>query len=77
MVASEPRLSEVVEMYESLGFEVRLEPVDPESPECSEEECTLCFEDPELAAALRVVYTKRRPDASGGEVEDLFDGGEV
>jgi hypothetical protein len=27
--ADEPRLSEAVEEYEELGFEVRLEPVDP------------------------------------------------
>ena len=29
-VLSEPRLSEAVEMYKELGFEVRVEPVDGE-----------------------------------------------
>lgn len=33
----EPRLSELVEMYEEMGFEVILEPVRPEEePGCSE-----------------------------------------
>lgn len=33
----EPRLSEMVEMYEQLGFEVRVEPYRPAEPtECSE-----------------------------------------
>jgi len=31
----EPRLSEFVELYESLGFEVRLEPFQPNGEECS------------------------------------------
>jgi hypothetical protein len=34
----EPRLSEAVETYEELGFEVLLEPVDTSS-----EECTSCM----------------------------------
>lgn len=32
----EPRLSELVELYKSLGMEVRLEPVTPEEMECME-----------------------------------------
>jgi len=37
-VADEPRLSEAVELYESLGYEVKLEPVvfDGTSEECKE-----------------------------------------
>lgn len=38
--AEEPRLSEAVEMYESLGFEVHLEPVTLEE---LGEECGECF----------------------------------
>jgi hypothetical protein len=42
-VADEPRLSEAVEMYESLGMEVRLEPVNLDSGECTS--CLqLCFD---------------------------------
>ena len=33
----EPRLSDIVEMYEETGFEVRLEPFDPfATPECTD-----------------------------------------
>ena len=33
----EPRLSEMVEMYKEIGFEVHLEPFDPETePGCAE-----------------------------------------
>ncbi|HOW55980.1 MAG TPA: hypothetical protein PLR60_15175 [Syntrophorhabdaceae bacterium] len=49
-VACEPRLSEVVEMYEEIGFEVRLEPLPTEeeldandTPSCEDSECTVCF----------------------------------
>ena len=72
MVASEPRLSEVVSMYESLGFEVRLELVGPDDPYWSEEGCTACFDDPAEAERTRVVYT--RPRGGGARVDDeLFD----
>ncbi len=72
MVASEPRLSEIVEMYESMGFEVRLEPVDPDDPGLAEEECTLCFDDPVEAERTRVVYTRPRTERFREEDEDLF-----
>jgi hypothetical protein len=39
--ASEPRLSEAVQLYESLGFEVRLESV--ESAELPSAECADCY----------------------------------
>lgn len=74
MVVSEPRLSEVVEMYEQLGFEVRLEQVDPEAADWSEDECTMCLEDPQFAETIRIVYTRPRP---GTEIiaddSDLFE----
>lgn len=35
------RLEEAVELYQSLGFEVRLEPVDPKA--LPSEACTACF----------------------------------
>ena len=37
----EPRLSEAVELYESLGYEVRLEPACSELPQ---PECATCYE---------------------------------
>ncbi len=49
----EPRLSEMVEQYKELGFEVLIEPVD-----LSTEECTSC-----IAAApdrYKTIYTRPR-----------------
>jgi len=58
MVASEPRLSEIVEMYKSLGFEVKLVPLDPSDPE---------------AERTKVVYTRPKPGKGPDEDEGLFD----
>jgi succinylarginine dihydrolase len=50
-----PRLTEVVELYRSLGFEVLLE---PQAPEELKAECESCF----VALSLfRVVYTRPAP----------------
>lgn len=73
MVASEPRLSEVVAMYESLGFEVRLEPLDPSDPGWDEDGCTVCLDDPAEAERTRVVFTRPRSERVRSEDEDLFE----
>lgn len=52
--AAPPRLEEAVELYESLGYEVRLE---PPSPDELREECEGC---PLTPALFRVIYTRRR-----------------
>ncbi len=58
--ADEPRLSEMKELYESIGFEVLLEPL-PSKDElaaCSEEGCTACIDlDPDR---YRTIYTRAR-----------------
>jgi hypothetical protein len=62
-VACEPRLSEMVDMYREIGFEVHLEPLpareDPRAEEgasCEEKGCTACFDaDPER---YRVIFTR-------------------
>jgi hypothetical protein len=52
-IADEPRLSEAVETYEELGFEVTLLPVGLEDGECTE-----CMrQQPER---FKVIYTRRR-----------------
>ncbi|MBI5018100.1 MAG: hypothetical protein HZB55_21760 [Deltaproteobacteria bacterium] len=65
-VASEPRLSEAVETYESLGFEVLLVPV---LQECASEgeagRCTACFGADENPDRYQVIYTRRRASAAG------------
>lgn len=58
-VADEPRLSEAVELYKSLGYEVRLEPVDFDEVS---EECRKCllYQD---CSRYRVIYI--RPSSKG------------
>jgi hypothetical protein len=53
--ADEPRLSEAVEEYRELGFEVHLEPLDPLE---MAGECTSCL----MASCDRyqVIYTRRK-----------------
>lgn len=54
-VGGPPRLAEAVELYRSLGHEVRLEPVRSEELERHCRGCVLALE------LFRVVYTRRRP----------------
>jgi hypothetical protein len=61
-IACEPRLSEVVAMYEEIGFEVCLEPLPPkeelEQASCEEKGCTACFDvDPEVTHH----FTEKKP----------------
>ena len=49
----EPRLSEMVEQYKEIGFEVLLEPVDTTS-----EECTTCLKDPAFSDRYKTIYTR-------------------
>lgn len=54
-IADEPRLSEAVETYEELGFEVQLLPVPEEDGQC-----TQCMRlDPNR---FRVIFTRKRAD---------------
>lgn len=73
MVASEPRLSEIVEMYESLGYEVKLVPLDPSDPGWHEAECTACLEDPGEAERTRVVYTRPLTERVPYDDDELFN----
>lgn len=50
--ADEPRLSEAVELYESLGLEVHLEPL---RQDC--DECATCLEN--SLNPCRMIYTRR------------------
>jgi hypothetical protein len=61
-LADEPRLSEMKEMYESIGFEVLLEPLPgtEELKSCAESGCTACMDlDP---GRYRTIYTRARED---------------
>ncbi len=50
--ATEPRLSEMVELYQSLGLEVRLGPATPEPGQ----DCTACLVD----NRVKTIYTRER-----------------
>lgn len=70
-VANEPRLSEAVEMYRELGFEVHLEPL-PGEPECKgcagaegEKGCRVCFEGVE--DQYKIIFTRPRQGKSESE----------
>lgn len=56
-LANEPRLSEAVEEYRGLGFEVHLETVDPQACAASQG-CSSCFEATEEAEQFRVIFTR-------------------
>jgi len=51
----EPRLSEIVELYKSLGYEVRLEPVKIND---LDDECRRCYEGE--INEVKTVYVKKR-----------------
>jgi len=62
-VASEPRLSEAVQLYEESGYEVRLEPIDtlnadPDSETCTE--CRACYEG--FEDQYKIIFTRKRAD---------------
>ena len=51
----EPRLSEVIEMYEEIDFEIHVEPFNPET----ETGCTQCMrQSPEK---YKTIYTRPKP----------------
>lgn len=57
----EPRLGELVDMYEELGYEVRLEPFEPDDePECSE--CMKLQRD-----LYKTIYIRKRPPRTDTE----------
>ncbi len=58
-VTDEPRLSEAVELYESLGYEVRLEPT---SFEEVNQICKNCLESD--CDKYKTIYIKRRSNAT-------------
>ena len=61
-IAREPRLSEAVELYQSIGFDVLLEPLlnegEVKRDNCEVSGCTVCFEaDKER---YRIIFTRAK-----------------
>ena len=61
-IAEEPRLTEMAELYRSLGLEVLLEPLpskeEAEAAGCEGEGCTVCFD--ANRDRYRTIYTRSR-----------------
>ncbi len=53
--ADEPRLSEIVEMYKEIDFEVHLESFNPDE----EPGCTDCMK--QSPETYKIVYTRKKP----------------
>ncbi|MFX0113328.1 MAG: hypothetical protein ACFFB3_02150 [Candidatus Hodarchaeota archaeon] len=51
----EPRLSEAVELYKSLGFEVKLEPAQPGDLGAN---CSVCYSD--ICDKFTMIYTRKK-----------------
>ena len=69
-VANEPRLSEAVELYRSMGHEVHLEPLQPVDCDSADEksgECRACFKG--FEDQYKIIYT--RPKRGESEEDDL------
>ncbi len=70
--AAEPRLSEAVGLYEEMGLEVRLEPLDvcaEEAPGHDCDSCRACFLG--IEDRYRVIFTrKRKPSGEGANPSD-------
>jgi hypothetical protein len=64
--ASEPKLSEAVELYRSIGFDVLLEPLpdgeESDKTECAASGCTACFEVEK--ERYRIVFTRKEKGES-------------
>ena len=67
--ADEPRLSEMKELYESLGLEVLVTFATPEEGQ----ECAGCFDIPEFEDRYRTIYTRGKADPEKDRAADLFD----
>jgi hypothetical protein len=65
----EPRLSEMREFYESLGFEVRVVPAILEESTA----CRTCFDLKGFETRYKTIYTRVKPQGSKHSSEDLFD----
>jgi hypothetical protein len=66
--ADEPRLSEMKDLYLSLGLEVRIETGIPDE----DENCSSCFEAEDFSDQYKTIYT-RGEEKADVESEDLFE----
>jgi hypothetical protein len=67
--AEEPRVSEMKDVYESLGMEVLVEEAVPED----DQECRGCFDQPGFSERYKTIYTRGEASEAKNSSEDLFD----
>jgi hypothetical protein len=80
-VSNEPRLSEAINLYKELGFDVHLEPL-PKGQECGTcagtdtqkepGECRVCFEGSE--DQYKIIFTRQKKERNHRIGEGLTDG---
>jgi hypothetical protein len=67
--AEEPRVSEMKEVYESLGLEVRVE--SGGVPE-TDQDCTSCLDLPGFSGLYKTIYARGEPKAARPD-EELYE----
>jgi len=67
--AEEPRVSEMKDLYESLGLEVLVITAMPED----DQECASCFDIPEFQDKYKTIYTRGEADPQQDASAELFD----
>lgn len=67
--AEEPRVSEMKQVYESMGLEVLIVEGFPEESQ----QCTSCFDVEEFAHRYKTIYTKGDQTVGQRPDDDLFD----
>ena len=67
--AEEPRLSEMKELYESLGLEVLVTSATPEEGQ----ECADCFDTPGFEDRYKTIYTRGKAKPEKDAAADWFD----
>ena len=67
--AEEPRLSEMKDLYESLGLEVLATSATPEEGQ----ECADCLDIPGFEGRYKTIYTRGKAEPENDAAPDLFD----
>jgi len=67
--AEDPRLTEMKQLYESMGLEVLVEPGSAEEGQ----ECGRCFDLKGFEGRYKTIFTRCRPSSDNSRSDELFD----